>query len=93
MCFRLENVLETSQQAMKVLVTKFKGQLALVYFGYITIFLSSSNDHIYNARQLLTLFHDAGLTLNLTKCGVSTDYAAISVISFALDALSSDIRD
>lgn len=53
------------QRAMDFLLAKVKWQFALVYLDDIVIFSRTQDEHIAHARQLLTLLHDAGVTLNL----------------------------
>lgn len=71
---RLKNEPGTGQQAMEILLTKVKWQLALVYLDDIVIFLHSPDAHADHVRQYLTLLHDAGISLNPKKPECFTNF-------------------
>lgn len=58
MSFRRNNDPPTFGEAMDSMISHITGQLAVVYLGDIVMFSNSSDKHISNARNVLTLLKD-----------------------------------
>lgn len=63
---------ETVQQAIDVLLTKVKWQVAMVYLDDIEIFSQIPNKHIVHDHKILTLLNEADVPLHIKKCELIT---------------------
>lgn len=57
---------------MYLLLNNVKLQIALVHSVYIVKFSNTTNKHIDQVRQVLTLLQEVGVTLSLKKWKFST---------------------
>lgn len=64
----LQNVRGSTWPEIDVQYGTIRCQDALVYMDDVVIFSKSAADHIGHAKSVLTLLHEAGVTLQLNKC-------------------------
>lgn len=81
----LKHAPETFKWAMDVLSTKYKRHFALSHFNNIVMFSHTPDNHI-GVRQVLTLFHEIYVTLNVGNKNFSRIALIILAMVFALSA-------
>ena len=68
MPFGLTNAPASFQRALDIILSGLKWKLCLVYLDDVIIFSASAEQHVKDVDVVLTLFREAGVTLNLEKC-------------------------
>ena len=68
MPFGLNNTPATFQRAVDVILSRVKGETALIYVDDVIIYSKTETEHLAHAREVLRLLRDAGVSLKLSKC-------------------------
>jgi transposase InsO family protein len=68
MPFGLCNAPATFQRAIDVILSSVRWQCALTYLDDIIVFSATLEQHLHDLDRVLTLLHNAGVTLKLRKC-------------------------
>lgn len=73
MPFGIRNAPGTFQRAMDIILSLVKSQPALVFREVIKMFPETTEEHISNMKQVLTLLRKVTLTIKLEKCRFLTN--------------------
>lgn len=71
--FGLANAPATLQRAAVILLNRFKWQTCVIYLDDINVFSDNLDDCLTHLRDVMTIFQDGSLTLELRKCDFFTD--------------------
>ena len=73
MPFGLTNAPATFQRTLDILLSRYKWKTCLVYLDDVIIFSRDIESHLDHVEQILTVLHNAGVSLKLKKCNFFTD--------------------
>lgn len=66
--FGLKNAAASFQRLMEQVLREHKNKCCMVYIDDIIIYSSDIQSHLHHLKQVFQSLHNAGLTLNLSKC-------------------------
>lgn len=64
----LRNATATFQRVLEITLSHVRRQVCLVHLDDVIVFSENVDDHGRHLDTLLSLLHDAGITLKLRKC-------------------------
>ena len=68
MPFGLRNAPTTFQRALDIILSGVRWQSCLIYLDDFIVFSRTTEGHLSNVNEILTILRNAGVTLKLKKC-------------------------